>query len=77
MPDPKCKHPHACPNGFDEKAAKKLLEEWVPDDTVAFITGNTAVAEIRRRWPRGNKCPDCGMMGIFYASYEHYIIGDW
>mgnify|MGYP000999235507 CR=1 FL=1 len=35
--------------------------------------------EVRKRWPRGNgPCPlGCGWTGIFYASYDHYIYGDW
>lgn len=33
---------------------------------------------IRKRFPRfhGN-CPDCGQQLIKYASFEHYIAGDW
>lgn len=76
-----CKHLRACQNGFDLEAAKHLLADWTPDDSedpeVAFILGNPAHAEIRRRWPRGEVCPDCGMKGIFYASPEHYAMGDW
>lgn len=35
-------------------------------------------SEVRQRWPRGSGvCPDCGMNGIFYASYLHYLAGDW
>ena len=34
--------------------------------------------EIRRRFPRfSGNCPDCGVQLIKYASYEHYIMGDW
>ena len=35
--------------------------------------------EVRRRWPRGwGPCPlGCGFHGIAYASFEHYIAGDW
>lgn len=33
--------------------------------------------EIRRRWPRKTECPHCGLHGIFYASFAHYIMGDW
>lgn len=41
------------------------------------------VTELRKRWPRGyfteeKPCPRCGFSnGIVYASYEHYIAGDW
>lgn len=30
--------------------------------------------EIRKRWPRVT-CPEC--RSLLYASYEHYIAGDW
>ena len=34
--------------------------------------------EIRRRWPRFmGRCPDCAGFVIKYASWEHYIAGDW
>jgi hypothetical protein len=34
--------------------------------------------QVRERWPRfDGTCPDCGEGGIYYASYEHYIAGDW
>lgn len=38
-----------------------------------------SVTEIRRRWPRlHGPCPKgCGYVGIAYASYAHYIYGDW
>lgn len=34
--------------------------------------------EVKRKWPRffGN-CPDCGEQVIGYASFEHYLSGDW
>ncbi len=53
-----------CDHGikFDEVAAEHL-----------------SVAEIRKRWPRlwGN-CPlGCGFNGTGYASWKHYIMGDW
>ncbi len=33
---------------------------------------------VRDRWPRfEGKCPSCGEQLIMYASYEHYIRGDW
>ena len=38
-----------------------------------------SVAELRKRWPRlyGN-CPlGCGYNGIYYASFGHYVMGDW
>lgn len=47
---------------FDEKAAKEL-----------------SASEIRRRWPRlDGLCPKgCGFNGIAYASFLHYVSGDW
>ena len=35
--------------------------------------------EIRKRWPRlMGQCPKgCGYVGIAYASYLHYLAGDW
>ena len=35
--------------------------------------------EIRQRWPRmSGLCPiGCGYKGICYASYLHYVAGDW
>jgi ribosomal protein S27E len=36
------------------------------------------VREIRQRFPRKfGKCPDCGWEGIVYASFEHFIAGDY
>lgn len=42
-------------------------------------TPNMSVSELRKRWPRGwGPCPKgCGFTGIAYASYMHYIAGDW
>lgn len=34
-------------------------------------------SEVRRLWPRGSHCKHCGFRGIIYASYEHYLRGDW
>jgi hypothetical protein len=36
------------------------------------------VHEVRRRWPRFfGPCPTCGERLIAYASWEHYVAGDW
>lgn len=46
---------------FDEEAARGL-----------------DVYEIRRRWPRFfGRCPDCQTDLILYASFAHYVYGDW
>lgn len=70
-----------CDHGivFDEAEAKKLLEGWTPKTEAEFIVGNPASCEIRKRWPRlWGPCPKgCGFSGIGYASYAHYIMGDW
>lgn len=35
-------------------------------------------SEVKRRWPRfSGRCPGCGVLVIMYASYAHYITGDW
>lgn len=52
-----------CDHGvtFDEEAAKGLTSE-----------------EVRKRWPRKKvNCQQCGFSGIEYASYLHYLSGDW
>lgn len=56
-----CKHPNLPPVPFDEEASKNLDAD-----------------EVRKRWPRKTQtCPDCGDTIICYASYMHYIQGDW
>jgi hypothetical protein len=74
----------ACDHGvmFDEAAAQKLLEQTPQDQSLdpalAFIMGSPAHSEIRKRWPRhSGLCHKCGYNGIAYASYSHYIYGDW
>jgi len=73
-----------CDHGvtFDADEARKVLEKVTVtsvDAAVAFIMGNPNAAEVRRRWPRhSGNCPKgCGFHGIAYASYDHYIMGDW
>lgn len=48
----------------------------VPYDPVE--AKNMTAEEIKLKFPRfwGN-CPDCGQPMIAYASFEHYIAGDW
>jgi hypothetical protein len=39
---------------------------------------NLSSSEVRKRWPRSSgTCPTCGFYGAVYASFEHYIAGDW
>lgn len=56
--------PEECDHGvtFDEVAARDLDAH-----------------EVRRRWPRlFGPCPKgCGFSGIGYASWAHYVSGDW
>lgn len=34
--------------------------------------------EVRKRYPRfSGKCPDCGCQLVAYASWMHYLAGDW
>ena len=50
-----------CMPTFDENAAEDLSAE-----------------EVRKRWPRfQGECSKCGSKVIAYASYLHYILGDW
>lgn len=74
-PDEPCHHGVT----FDAEEARKILGDWTPKTTADFVTGNPGAAEVRRRWPRlDGPCPlGCGYNGIYYASYEHYISGDW
>lgn len=46
--------------------------EWKKNPTMGHF-------EVRTKWPRiVGRCPKgCGEHGIFYASYAHYIAGDW
>jgi len=70
-----------CDHGvtFDAEAAREILANWKPQSAADFVMGNPASEEVRRRWPRMHGvCPKgCGYVGIAYASYEHYIMGDW
>ncbi len=54
-----------CDHGivFDKDDAAKIRNPYV----------------VRERYPRlMGKCPKgCGFEGIGYASFEHYIAGDW
>jgi len=79
--DESLKPEDSCDHGvtFDKEEAEKVLGDWQPKDAVEFVMGNPATVEIRRRWPRlDGECPyGCGYVGIYYASYAHYIMGDW
>jgi hypothetical protein len=56
-----CTHPGMKLPLFDSKAAK-----------------NMTASEVRKFFPRGNyNCPVCKQSVINYASFQHYIAGDW
>lgn len=74
-----------CDHGviFDEAEAFKILEgapyDQSLDPALAFIMGPPGASAVRKRFPRlEGICPKgCGFKGIAYASYAHYIYGDW
>lgn len=70
-----------CDHGvtFDLEEAKRILGDWQPTNPAEFICGNPKHSEVRKRFPRlSGACPlGCGYSGIYYASTEHYIYGDW
>lgn len=70
-----------CDHGvtFDEEEAGRILDGWRPSTDVDWVVGNPGTREVRRRWPRlDGVCPKrCGFVGIGYASYTHYVMGDW
>jgi hypothetical protein len=57
-----CAHSKCIPIYDSERVRKKIM----------------SAEEVRRLYPRffGN-CPDCGQQLIQYASFEHYLAGDW
>ena len=58
---PSCEHPLLPEPAFEEE-----------------LTRNMPAHEVRRQWPRGSaRCPNCGEWIVKYASYAHYIYGDW
>lgn len=49
------------PVKFDSEKARGMDSYWV-----------------REQYPRfSGNCPDCGERMIGYASFEHYVAGDW
>ena len=56
-----CDHPKLTLPDFNEEKAIKMTSD-----------------EVRQHYPRKTeKCPDCGAPVIMYASFMHYICGDW
>ena len=57
----KCLHERLPLPAFDKEACKDKDADWV-----------------RKHYPRGYvECPDCKQKIIAYASFEHYIAGDY
>lgn len=52
---------------------KKVMPAYEP------VAANLMTAfQVRQHFPRfAGECPDCGFDGVIYASFEHYIAGDW
>lgn len=49
----------------------------VPDFDEVAARG-LSPGEVKKRWPRSfGACSGCDFNGIMYASYAHYIAGDW
>lgn len=69
----------------EDRLLIKLPEHKDCDHGVSFDEAeykkhpNMSSYEVKKRWPRGfGLCPKgCGFNGIAYASYLHYIAGDW
>jgi len=61
-PMPKVECDERCHSvAFDEEAAKGMSAD-----------------EVRKRWPRvWVNCSVCGFSGVSYASFAHYVAGDW
>ena len=70
------------------RARTSLLSPPLPSEQTECNHGVTFDAEaarglssfeVRTRWPRlFGRCPlGCGYSGVYYASTEHYISGDW
>lgn len=64
---------HACNHSvtFDEAKYEAFCSQ--------HRRGDEQVAFIRKNWPRlDSQCPKgCGYVGIYYASFLHYVAGDW
>lgn len=64
--EPFLNHPEECvcdiPSPhFDAEAAKGMTAD-----------------EVREKFPRSyGQCSKCGATGVAYASFEHYLAGDW
>jgi hypothetical protein len=72
-------------DGWHKKWAEANPKQAACDHGIIFDedeykeSKSMTAAEVQKRWPRGwGLCPKgCGYNGIAYASYMHYIAGDW
>lgn len=57
----------------------KDCDHGVVFDEKDFKDNDLSASEVRKKYPRGwGPCPKgCGFNGIAYASFLHYIAGDW
>jgi hypothetical protein len=60
------------------KPASGCKHPKVTPEFSSTLAALSTVEQIRERWPRFDGiCPDCSDHVIVYASYEHYVAGDW
>lgn len=66
----------------NKKWAEENPEQAACNHGIMFdedLSKGLSVQEVRQNWPRlCGLCPKgCGYNGIYYASYSHYVMGDW
>jgi len=62
-------------SGHRCRCGRTMLPRVPFDETAA---AGLSSDEVRRRWPRIHwKCAACKNHGVAYASFVHYISGDW
>ncbi len=61
-----------------EETAEVCKHENLPVRFDPEIAQGMSANEVRKTFPRySGPCPDCGVQMIGYASFQHYIAGDW
>jgi hypothetical protein len=60
-------------------AEQKHCDHGVVFDVLHHLTEGLSSRQVRALYPRlDGVCPKgCGYVGIAYASFAHYIAGDW